>query len=76
MLWFKSCLIKTDRKPEKIPRQKNFVGTVLMNLSKAFDCIPHDLLAAELHAYGLSEVTVTFTHSYLKRRKRCKKKWH
>ena len=24
-----------------------------------FDCIPHDLLASKLHAYGLSEVAVT-----------------
>jgi len=48
---------------------KNFVGTVLMDLSKAFDCIPHDLLVAKLHAYGLSENAVTFIYSYLKRRK-------
>ena len=40
-----------------------------MDLSKAFDCIPHDLLAAKLHACGLSEDAVTFVHSYLKRRK-------
>ena len=48
---------------------KNFVGTVLMDLSKAFDCIPHDLLVAKLHAYGLSEDAITFVYSYLKRRK-------
>ena len=48
---------------------KNFVGTVLMDLSKAFDCIPHDLLVAKLHAYGLSKEAVTFLYSYLKRRK-------
>ena len=48
---------------------KNFVGTVLMDLSKAFDCIRHDLLVAKLHAYDLSEDTVTFIYSYLKRRK-------
>ena len=35
-------------------------------MSKAFDCIPHDLLAARLHAYGLSKDAVTFVHSYLK----------
>ena len=45
------------------------MGTVLVDLSKAFDYIPHNLLAAKLHAYGLSEDAVTFVHSYLKRRK-------
>ena len=39
---------------------KNFVGTVLMDLSKAFDCVLHDLLVARLHAYGLSKDGVTF----------------
>ena len=47
---------------------KNFVGTVLMDLTKPFDCIPHDLRVAKLHAYGLSESGVTFVCSYLKRR--------
>ena len=45
------------------------MGTVLLDLSKAFDCIPHDLLAAKLHAYVLSGDAVTFVYSYLKRRK-------
>ena len=40
-----------------------------MDLSKAFDCIPHNLLIAKLHAYGFSEKTVTFIYSYLERRK-------
>ena len=43
-----------------------FTGAVLMDHSKAFDCIPHDLLIAKLHAYGLSFDTVTFLNSYLK----------
>ena len=33
--------------------------TVLLNLSKAFDCIPDGLLAEKFHAYGLSEDTLT-----------------
>ena len=48
---------------------KKIVGTVLMDLSKAFDCIPHDLLIAKLHAYGFNKKTFTFLYSYLKRRK-------
>ena len=40
-----------------------------MDLYKAFDCIPHDLLVAKLHAYGLSMDAITFIYSYMKRRK-------
>ena len=47
----------------------DFVGTVLMDLLKAFNCIPHDLLAAKLYACGLSEDAVTFVLWYLKCRK-------
>ena len=53
----------------KISLDKNlFTGAVLMDLSKAFDCIPHDLLIAKLLAYGLSFELVTFLNLNLKDR--------
>ena len=46
------------------------VATVLMNLSKAHDCIPHDLLMAKLNAYGIDSVGLLFIADYLSRRKK------
>ena len=41
-------------------------GAVLMDLSKAFDCISHDLLIAKLHAYGFSDEALKLINDYLK----------
>ena len=62
-------LIRLIENWKKALDEKFFVRAVLMDLSKAFDCIPHELLIAKLHAYGFSEKTVTFIYSYLKPRK-------
>ena len=40
------------------------VGTVLMDLSKAYDCLTHDLLIAKLAAYGVEYHSLFFIHDY------------
>ena len=47
----------------------NLVGAILMDLSKAFDCIPHDLLIAKLHAYGFNANSLSYIYGYLKGRR-------
>ena len=42
------------------------VGSVLMDLSKAFDCIPHNLIIAKLHAYGFDENSLVLSIPILK----------
>ena len=46
-----------------------YVGTILMDLSKAYDCLSHDLLIAKLEAYGLDIGSLNFLLDYLTLRK-------
>ena len=45
------------------------IGLILMDLSKAFDCLPHQLLLRQLHFHGLSKNTCTLLKSYLHNRR-------
>ena len=49
--------------------QGNEYGALLTDLSKAFDCFPHDLIVAKLHAYGFSIESLKLINSYLTERK-------
>ena len=40
-----------------------------MDLSKAFDCLPHDILLCKLSAYSLADGAVQLMKSYLSSRK-------
>ena len=44
-------------------------GALLTDLSKAFDCLDHELLIAKLNAYSFSVNALKLVHNYLSNRK-------
>ena len=42
-----------------------YFGALLTDLSKAFDCISHELVPAKLHAYGFNLRALRLINSYL-----------
>ena len=67
IVWFtkslQDCLLTM---PEKwkfaVDKGKSF-GALLTDLSKAFDCLPDDLLLAKLHVYRFSIAALSLIHS-------------
>ena len=41
------------------------VGTLLMDLSKAYECVNDELIIAKLAAYGLNEGNIRLIQNYL-----------
>ena len=63
------CLIAMIELWKKSVDQKKSFGALLTDLSKAFDCIDHELLIAKLSAYGLDYSSLKLIFSYLENRK-------
>jgi hypothetical protein len=61
--------------------ENKYCGALLMDLSKAFDCLPHGLIICKFHAYGFSESACLLLASYLSNRNQrvkigcCKSSW-
>ncbi len=62
-------LIKLCEDLKKALDDGKFAALLLMDLSKAFDCLPYDLMAAKLVAYGMSHEAVRLLMSCLRDRK-------
>ena len=63
------CLIAMIEKWRQSLNSGGQAAAVLTDLSKAFDCIDHELLIAKLNAYGFDNSSLTFIYSYLSGRK-------
>ena len=62
------CLVSILEKCKSATDNKKSFGALLKDLSKAFDCLPYDLLLAKLSTYGFNMSALRFVHSYLKNR--------
>ena len=63
-----NALIHLIEKWKQTLDAKGYAGAVLMDLSKAFDTINHELLIAKLSAYGLDKNSLKIILSYLSNR--------
>ena len=63
------CLLPLIEKwKSEVDKGKSF-GALLIDLLKALDCLPHDLLIAKLHLYGFNLNALRIIHSYLSNRR-------
>ena len=63
-----TALLSLIEKWKSILGKKGFSGAVLMDISKAFDTINHELLIAKLDAYGFSKKSLELILDYLSNR--------
>ena len=59
------AILSMLRKWQSCLNSSGNVRAVLMDLSKAFDCLPHDVLLAKMAAYGFGYRSLKFFYSYL-----------
>ena len=63
------CLIAMIEKWSQSLNSGGQASAFLTDLSKAFDCIDHELIIAKLNANGFNNSSLTFIYSYLSERK-------
>ena len=63
------ALIRLLKACRKCLDNKGIMGMVLMDLSKTYDCFPHDLLLVKPASFGFGTSSLNLLHSYLSNRK-------
>ena len=63
------CLLAMLEKWKNAVDKGKVFGALLTDLSKAFDCLPHELIVAKLNAYRFNLPALKLMHSYLSHRK-------
>ena len=59
------ALLKLVEDCKKASDKRGCGGAVMMDLSKAFDCLNHELFLVKLHTYGFTKVSLDLIHNYL-----------
>ncbi|XP_053392274.1 uncharacterized protein LOC128554958 [Mercenaria mercenaria] len=59
-----TTLRKISEDWKRAPESNMYLAAVLMDLSKAFDCLPQNLLLLKLQHYNVSEQSVSLIKSY------------
>ena len=62
--WIRACIETTDIILEAMDKQK-VTAVVLLDVSKAFDSLSHDILLLKLQDIGLSSAALNWFSSYL-----------
>ena len=62
------CLMTMLEAWKRALDRKKCVGAILTDLSKAFDCLKHELIIAKLEAYGFNHDALTLMYDYLSNR--------
>ena len=63
------ALFKLLQSWQQVLDNGGFIGTVLMELSNVYDCIPRNLLIAELECCGVDKANLRLFLDYLTRRR-------
>lgn len=63
-MFYSKCILKLLKIWQKCLDKSGAVGTIMMNLSEAYDYIPHDLRFATLAVYGSDKIALSVMQDY------------